>query len=581
MPGESFPDTPPDRRGEADPVGRRDPDRDAGAPTEHHHSDDAAEVPHGHLAAAAFAGVADNESVRSAWRKHPVASILTRVVVAVAGVLLGVLIGGHTTADVGPIHVSADLLVGSGDATLRIPPLGALDVDAYKGPFSLQMTVLTVDRAKATAYVNGSKSLDELTAAVESDLQSALTTLLIKTVVWAIVGGGVASLLVFRRTREVLVSIATSIALIALSGAIGYVTFDAKAFQQPKYTGLLEQAPAIVGNVSNLADKFADYRKSLVKLLTNVSTLYTTVSTLPTDPGVADTTKVLHVSDLHMNPAGFDLMSNLVKQFKVDFVIDTGDLVDWGTPQEAATFSTIGALKVPYVYIRGNHDSKTTEAQVAKYPNARVLDQTEAEVDGITIAGVGDPRFSPDRTTYDDSTLNEAAAKAAKEFAAYLEAVPKKPDIVLFHDPGPAKLLKDSGPLILSGHKHKRSVSAVDKDTLLMVQGSTGGAGLRGLEGDKPTPLTASVLYFDSATHKLRAWDDITVGGLGQTDVSINRTLAPQAVQEAEESAASISSSEPSESTSSASSSSRPPSGAQQPASTSAPPTEAATTSGP
>src|SRR4051794_30762795 len=70
----------------------------------------------------------ESEAVRRRWHKHPVLRILMRIVVAIAGVLLGILIGGHTTADIGPIKVSADLLIGSGNTTLHIPPLGALEV---------------------------------------------------------------------------------------------------------------------------------------------------------------------------------------------------------------------------------------------------------------------------------------------------------------------------------------------------------------------------------------------------------------------------------------------------------------------
>ena len=501
-----------------------------------------------------------NEEVRRRWHAHPALRIFMRIVVAVAGVLLGILIGGHTTADIGPIKVSADLLIGPGNATLRIPPLGALEVEAYEGPIRLELTVLQVDQEKATDYVNGTKSLDELTAAVESDLQSTLVTLVVKTAIGAIIGGIVVSILLFRRWRDSFVAAGTSLALIVATGLVGYLTFDGKSFQQPTYTGLLTQAPAIVGNVDDLAEKFADYRKALVKLVTNISTLYTTISTLPTDTEIADTIKVLHVSDIHMNPSGFDLMSNLVEQFGVDFVIDTGDLVDWGTSQEAMTFSTIGAIEVPYVYIRGNHDSMTTQQQVSAYSNVIVLDKSETEVDGLTIAGIGDPRFSPDRTTYNDTSLDDAVEASAEAFDKYLDDLPSMPDIVLFHDPAGAKILADSAPLILSGHKHKRAVTQLDDDTLLMVQGSTGGAGLRGLEGEEPTPLSASVLYFDAQTHDLRAWDDITVGGLGETDVSITRTLAPEAVEEAEQSATSISQSAESASSASESESSREPS---------------------
>jgi hypothetical protein len=61
--------------------------------------------------------------------------------------------------------------------------------------------------------------------------------------------------------------------------------------------------------------------------------------------------------------------------------------------------------------------------------------------------------------------------------------------------------------------------------TLMFVQGSTGGAGLRALQATPPTPLECAVLYFDRGTHRLQAWDDITLAGLGGADVQIQRHL--------------------------------------------------------
>jgi hypothetical protein len=56
------------------------------------------------------------------------------------------------------------------------------------------------------------------------------------------------------------------------------------------------------------------------------------------------------------------------------------------------------------------------------------------------------------------------------------------------------------------------------------VEGSSGGAGLRGLEGEEPTPLTMSVLYFDE-TQSLKAYDDIQLGGTGEQNVTMQRKL--------------------------------------------------------
>ena len=60
------------------------------------------------------------------------------------------------------------------------------------------------------------------------------------------------------------------------------------------------------------------------------------------------------------------------------------------------------------------------------------------------------------------------------------------------------------------------------------MQGSTGGAGLRGLEGEKPTSLECSILYFDAESRQLQAWDEVTLGGLGATSVTVERHLRPK-----------------------------------------------------
>jgi hypothetical protein len=68
----------------------------------------------------------------------------------------------------------------------------------------------------------------------------------------------------------------------------------------------------------------------------------------------------------------------------------------------------------------------------------------------------------------------------------------------------------------------------MDDGTLLMIEGSTGGAGLRGLQGEDPTPLSCTVLYLDPDTGALRAYDEITLGGLGETEVTIQRFVVPE-----------------------------------------------------
>ena len=50
-------------------------------------------------------------------------------------------------------------------------------------------------------------------------------------------------------------------------------------------------------------------------------------------------------------------MRQVTEQFGVDAVLDTGDITDWGSSPENRLIGSVGTLGVPYVYIRGNHDS--------------------------------------------------------------------------------------------------------------------------------------------------------------------------------------------------------------------------------
>jgi hypothetical protein len=104
--------------------------------------------------------------------------------------------------------------------------------------------------------------------------------------------------------------------------------------------------------------------------------------------------------------------------------------------------------------------------------------------------------------------------------------VKDKPDITMVHDPASATPLRDKVPLVLAGHLHHREERTLGR-TKVLVEGSTGGAGMRGLQKEKPTPLECSVLYFDAGTHKLEAYDNITLGGLGQTEATIQRHVVP------------------------------------------------------
>jgi DNA repair exonuclease SbcCD nuclease subunit len=192
----------------------------------------------------------------------------------------------------------------------------------------------------------------------------------------------------------------------------------------------------------------------------------------------------------------------------------------------------VGTLGVPYVYIRGNHDSATTAALIAAQPNAVVLDDSATTVAGLAVVGTPDPRFTPDKSTGDDEAGEDVLIQSGEELAELAGSSATPPAIALVHDPRQAGPLDGVAPVVLAGHTHERKVTELEEGTLLMVQGSTGGAGLRGLQGEYPEPLTCTVLYLDRSTGELRAYDEITLAGLGETEVTMQRTVLPPRVDE-------------------------------------------------
>ena len=477
------------------------------------------------------------------WRRRwgPTARV---VLFALVGAASALALAGRVPAHVGPF----DTTMGArpslhGDTVVHLAPLGTIELDTHDWPIRLDLRVEELGLDEAERIADNPQVIDNLGDDVADDVRSALVRLVLRCLLVATVGGVVGALAARLRWRSAVAGVATGALLVVGAGAGAAATFDANAVAEPRYTGLLSRAPTAVGDVEDIIDRFGEYREQLSDLVGNVVTLYLAAEDLPTFAPDDDTIRVLHVSDIHLNPQAFDLMEQLTEQFAVDAIADTGDIVDWGTEPESQLLEQIGDLEVPYLFVRGNHDSRSTQRAVAEQPNAVVLDGDAAEVAGLRFWGIGDPRYTPDKDQAAAGPSERERAEAfAPEVAEELAAAePPDVDVVLVHD---ARIAADIGgevPLVLAGHTHQPSDERIEPaeeddgsgdtdtteepppDTRLLVEGSTGGAGLRGLQGDEPKPLQASVLYFDPDTRELLAYDRISVKGLGETGATIDR----------------------------------------------------------
>ncbi|UUN27782.1 metallophosphoesterase [Streptomyces sp. FIT100] len=462
---------------------------------------------------------------------HPYARAIGLVAVVLLGAWLGLLIVGSVRTPVGPMDTSMTLRPSlSGGTKINVSPLGALELDSHTAPIRLDVDVDRLDPIRSQALVEHPERLAGLQDEITQDVTAGTRDLAVRSCVAVVAGATALGLAVYRSPRRALTAGGLALALLAASGTSAYATWNPKSVLEPKFSGLLSSAPSVVGSARSIVTEFDVYQKELARLVTNVTKLYDATSTLPVyqpDPG---TMRVLHVSDIHLNPAAWHIIGSLVEQYEIDVIIDSGDTMDHGTAAENTFLDPIPDLGAPYVWVRGNHDSPATQRYLQDLDNVHVLDEGRAvTVAGLRVAGTGDPQFTPDRSVAAQGDPAERMAGIRLASALRDQRRAGTPvDIAVAHNPVAARETDGTVPLALAGHVHHRETELLPLGTRLKIEGSTGGGGLRAVQNDEPEKVRASVLYLDRTTRTLQAWDEITLGGLGLTTAEVSRHLATE-----------------------------------------------------
>ncbi|MFJ3422154.1 metallophosphoesterase [Streptomyces sp. NPDC086082] len=459
---------------------------------------------------------------------HPWARALGLVMVVIVGAWLGLLIVGDVRAQVGPMDTTMTLRPSlTGGTKINVSPLGALSLDSHHAPVRLDVNVDQLDPERSQSLVDHPERISGLQDEVARDVEHGTLDLAVRSCTAVVLGATTLGLAIYRRPRRALAAGGLALTLLAASGATAYATWNPKSILEPKFSGLLSSAPSLVGNARNIVTEFDVYQQELARLVTNVTKLYDVTSTLPAYQPDPTTIRILHVSDIHLNPASWKIIASLVQQYKVDVIVDTGDTMDHGTTAENGFLDPIGDLGVPYVWVRGNHDSLATQRYLEHIKNVHVLDEGRAQtVAGVRFAGIGDPQFTPDRSTTTGADNSEELAGDQLASALRDQRAADTPvDIALVHEPSAARQTDGEVPLVLAGHLHHEGTEVMKHGTRLRIEGSTGGSGLRAVEGKYPDPIEASILYVDRDTRRLQAWDEIKLGGLGLTTAEVSRHL--------------------------------------------------------
>jgi predicted phosphodiesterase len=283
-----------------------------------------------------------------------------------------------------------------------------------------------------------------------------------------------------------------------------WASYDPDAFERATFVGPLERAPKLLEAVQGQVGGLSQVRDRVEVLSRQVSAIYAAVE----DDAVESTTTILHVSDIHSNPLGLEIVQQLATAFDVDAVLDSGDLTSFGNAVEARIINLIDDLNIPYLFVPGNHDSAANRDAIAAAPGVTLLDGNVVEVGEVRVLGIADPTFTADNAISTEEG-NERRISRAGLVADRVRAL--RPDVLAVHDERLGSASTGLVSVLAAGHTHKRDDRLVD-GTRILVVGSTGATGLGAFTVDTKHAYEAELLRFDG--DRLVAVDYVKLDGV-------------------------------------------------------------------
>ena len=413
---------------------------------------------------------------------------------------------------------------GWGETHVVLGPLGEVvaRTHAFAGKLELNLTHVDITRAAAILQL---PSLDSAANGLEQLARGTILRLS-GVVLGSGTAGGLASSLFLRRFYWPRTAAAGLIGLaVALILVLGVgLSYDIGAFATPVYHGVLEFAPqalaltdATLSNAQRISSQVGQITDNLSLMLQRADLL------LPVDD--RDQVTVLAVSDIHNNALAFDMIQALVQRFSPSFVVDAGDLTDWGSPIETTILRRLEDMPVPYVFAAGNHETPFLIHQLAATPQVEVLGGQPFRSAGLTVLGSPDPSAFRNSPTVASTAELDALARSLELKLNMVAA-----QVAVVHSPKVAEQLVGRVPVIITGHTHTPSLTERSGSVLINV-GTTGGAGIRGLMIDHEVPLTAALLRFSPGATQdglvLTAVDTVSLS-YRSGEMSVSRHLVRQ-----------------------------------------------------
>lgn len=372
-----------------------------------------------------------------------------------------------------------------------------------------------VGRRSDSAFID----IDSQIADIQRLATDALVATAWKAAAGALAGGLLGGLLwmavanrprrTWRRLRTAaLVGVTGAGLCLAGWGAGSVLTFDQEYGDNLEAEGLLAvglSADRLLERLNSRDQQYAGYVQSLATYISRLRDNATP------DRSTDVAMKVMLVSDVHGRNI-YPQLAQVIESQGVDLVIDSGDLVQWGTGFELRARPDLQAgiesLGVPYLFAKGNHDSFLTTEALKEIPNVRILDSERVEVDGLGVFGVPDPRLYQDGgpiEAKEPEAVEEMEREAAQNAVTLMDPEAGPVDIAVMHHPAGARELGEEldAPVWVSGHTHNPALEVAD-DHVDITVGTTGAAGIRTFNSQSETgdvlstPQSFDILGFNS-----------------------------------------------------------------------------------
>ncbi len=454
----------------------------------------------------------------------PVRLGLSLLVAVVVGLVAFGAFANHAY-QVGPARVVAEIVpVLRGSTDVTVPPFGTISAPTHSAPLRLRLTLAEVDLPALQELALAGVPDTELQEQLRDEALGGARRAVWEGLLAAALAAGFVGWSLRHRWRMVAASALLGVLAPGLLLGWALSAHDLDAFRTPSYRGAVAYAPSLIELVQRRADRVDDLQRQIEKLVRDLNGYYRAPQSFAAGGALPDTVRVLHVSDIHLDPVGLTLTREIADEFDVAFIIDTGDINHYGSDVEAHVAASEVPTGWPYVFIPGNHDSPAISAALDALPHVTVLDETSTVEAGIGIFGVADPASRATGFEPDPEAMRAESRAIAARLQLRIRSGEDTPTVVAMHNPGMAEPFAGVVPLVLVGHTHTPDLSQRD-GTWFLDNGTTGGIHFSDLRPDPHIPHTASVLYFTAdMPRQLVAIDQIEVYGItGQS--SLRRTV--------------------------------------------------------